>query len=370
MFLLKHSLCAFLLVLLLSVCSGVSADTGRATIAWDGFFARNLSAYHLFAENERQTPNAGLEPYNVITPLFSDYAEKHRFIYLPKGMAMAYRAEGPLDLPVGAALVKTFSYPRDARDPALGRRLVETRLLIHTEEGWQGAAYLWNEAQTDATLKIAGAEVPVEWTDARGNRRGTGYLVPNMNQCKACHRGFGETAPLGLRARQVNRDYAYAGGAQNQLASWAERGLLHGAPDPAKAPKLAAWDDPSSGTLEQRVFGYLDINCAHCHNPQGLASHTRLDLRYTTHDAFERGVYYRPTAAGNAARGRYFAVVPGDPDASFLLHRLQSTQPDIRMPEIGRTMVHDEGVALIAAWIRSLGEQTGADGGGDAQPAQ
>lgn len=347
------------LAVVIIVCSVDAAGEKTVRIPWDGFFARNLSAYNLFADPERQVPNDGLEPYDVITPLFSDYAEKHRFIYLPKGAAMGYRDDGPFDLPVGAALVKTFSYPRDARDPETGRRLVETRLLIHTPEGWKGAAYLWNDEQTDAALKVAGARVPVAWRDASGTERRTDYLVPNMNHCKACHGGFGETAPLGLTARQVNRTYPYAGGARNQLAAWSERGLLAEAPGPGAAPRLAQWDDPDSGTLAERVFGYLDINCAHCHNPEGLASHTRLDLRYTTGDPHQRGVYYRPTAAGNASRGRYYAVVPGDPEASFLLHRMQSTAPNVRMPEVGRTMVHEEGAALIAKWIRALANEPG-----------
>ena len=61
-----------------------------------------------------------------------------------------------------------------------------------------------------------------------------------------------------------------------------------------------------------------------------------------------------PTSAGNSSRGRYFAIVLGNPDASFLLHRLKSVKAQVRMPETGRTVAHDEGVELIADWIRSL----------------
>ncbi len=114
------------------------------------------------------------------------------------------------------------------------------------------------------------------------------------------------------------------------------------------------WNDPASGTLEQRALGYLDINCAQCHNPKGLAGPTQLVFTLDEALIHRPGVFHKPTAAGNASRGRNYAIVPGNPDASFLLTRLGSTHPFIRMPQIGRTIVHDEGVALIREWILSL----------------
>ena len=349
-----------------------ASDPKVASITWDGRFAKYISAYGLFADSLAQVPNIGLYEFDINTPLFSDYAQKNRFIFLPEGGAMTYREEGPFDLPVGSALVKSFSYPTDYRDPSKGRRLVETRLLIHAPDGWQGAAYVWNEDYSDATLKVAGATVPVDWIDARGIARHTDYLVPNMNQCKYCHRGFGQTEPLGLHAQQLNRpapefseSETSPGGVQrkpvsepatNQLDRWTAMGILLGAPVAADTPRLAAWDDPSTGTIEQRALTYLDVNCAHCHNPQGLAGPTLLNFSLDEALVNRPGVYHRPTAAGNASRGRNFAIVPGNADASFLLTRLSSTHPFIRMPQIGRTVVHDEGVALIREWIHFLGD--------------
>jgi len=337
--------------LLVVATTSAHSAANSVRMEWEGRFERNLSVYNLFADASAQTPNDGMHPFAIITPLFSDYADKHRFVYLPRGATMSYTPDGPLHLPAGAALVKTFSYPHDARDPDVGRRLIETRLLIHAPDGWHGAAYVWNEAQTDATLKVAGARVPVRWIDARGEARATDYLVPNMNQCKYCHRGFGATAPLGLTARQLNR--TRPGDGRNQLAAWHEEDLLNHLPPTRSIPRMPDWTSEAYSP-NARALAYLDANCAHCHNPRGLAGSTRLDLRYHQLDPHQRGVYYRPTAAGNASRGRHFAVVPGDPEASFLLHRLHSTAPNVRMPEIGRTVVHDEGVALVAEWIRSL----------------
>ncbi len=343
-------------LLLLVVCVNVAAS-GRASFRTCDPFEPSISAYNLFADPLEQIQNAGLHPFDINTPLFSDYAVKDRFIYLPDGAQMTYKADGPFDLPVGAALIKSFSYPRDLRDPAKGRRLIETRLLIHTPEGWTGAAYVWNDAATDAKLKVAGAVVPVDWLDAQGTPRSTEYLVPNMNQCKYCHRGFGVTEPLGLRARQLNRASPTAPDHANQLALWTAQGILKGAPAaPEDAPRNAVWNDPATGTLEERALTYLDINCAHCHNPKGLAGPTQLVFTLDEALIHRPGVFHKPTAAGNASRGRNYAIVPGNPDASFLLTRLGSTHPFIRMPAIGRTTVHQEGVELIKQWILSLSD--------------
>ncbi len=342
-----------LLQFALSTFCAMAVDAS-AEFQFSGTFERSLSAYSIFEKPVTQVPSAGFVRYDIITPLFSDYADKDRFVYLPPGTSARFEPEEAFEFPVGAAIVKTFSYPKDARLPEQGRRLIETRLMVNTESGWTGAAYVWNGEQTDATLKIAGAEVPVDWIDDDGYCRSIKYLVPDMNQCKNCHRDTtGEMHPIGMKARHLNWDVDYEGEAQNQLTRWTNLGLLEGARKPAQIPALPNWTDPAIPAAD-RALAYLEMNCAHCHNPKGLASHTRLDLRWTQTNPAMRGVMKKPTTAGNAARGRYFAVVPGDPAASFLLHRIQSIRPDVRMPPIGRTMTHDEGVALIADWIESL----------------
>ena len=352
-----------------------------AEFQWSGKFERNLSAYNIFTDSANQIPNDSFLPYDVITPLFSDYADKHRFIYLPEGTSMTYDADAAFDMPVGAVLVKTFSYPFDARYPEQGRRLVETRLMVHTAKGWAGAAYLWNDEQTDATLKIAGAEVPVDWIDEQGYCRSIKYLVPDMNQCKNCHRDTtGEMNPIGIKARHLNRAAPKVDGASrsvpksshaseipvnlsnnedprhhfpNQLDTWSQTGILKNAPPSSEAPALPAAEN-SALPIADRAMAYFEVNCAHCHNPKGLASHTRLDLRGMQSDPAARGVMKKPTASGNASRGRYFAIVPGNPDASFLVHRMESARPDVRMPPVGRTVPHAEGAELIRAWIATL----------------
>ena len=130
---------------------------------------QKISQYALFAgDPAAQQPAPGVIPYDINSALFSDYAEKFRFIKLPAGASATYRSEGVFDFPVGTIIAKTFAYPRDARDPSQARRLIETRILKHEPDGWVGLPYVWNEAQSEATLDVAGDTVNVSWIHTDG----------------------------------------------------------------------------------------------------------------------------------------------------------------------------------------------------------
>jgi uncharacterized repeat protein (TIGR03806 family) len=314
-----------------------------------------LSAYGLFKGNgSTQEPADGVVPYDVNTPLFSDYAAKYRFVRLPPGTQAKYREPDIFDFPVGTVLVKTFAFLHDLRDPAKGRRLVETRLLIHKPEGWVGLPYIWNDQQTEATLKVVGGTRPVRWVHSDGKERSIRYVVPNVNQCMGCHENSKVMRPIGPTARSLNRRLEYPDGPDNQLAHWTKMGLLKGAPEPASAPRLPVWNDPSTGTLEQRARAYLEMNCAHCHNPAGPARTSGLDLRLAQADMAKAGVWKTPIAAGRGSGGRWYDIVPGKPDASILVYRMESRETGVMMPELGRRLADDEGLALVRAWIASL----------------
>ncbi|MCA9074745.1 MAG: hypothetical protein KDA93_06915 [Planctomycetaceae bacterium] len=349
----------FILVWLLCA-AGASAHADSVQFEWTGFFARNLSTYNLFADPVQQIPNDGLVPYDIITPLFSDYAHKQRFIYLPPGGVIEYSETEAFAFPVGSVIVKTFFYPHDFQKPDDERRLIETRLLVHTEKkGWMGAAYVWNDDQTDADLSIIGNRLPVEWTHHDGERRTTQYTIPNMNQCRFCHAGHGENKPLSPTARQLNHDYAYADGhTANQLAEWTKRGILSGAPEPQASPRVAQWNDPQAGTLFDRVRGYFDTNCAHCHNPDGLASSKRIDLRYRQTEPWQRGVGLRSTGGSHTASRLEKVVAAGHPERSSVYLRMKSTDFTFMMPQLSRSVVHSEGTDLIAEWITSLSPES------------
>jgi uncharacterized repeat protein (TIGR03806 family) len=339
------SIAALLLLGAAEPSAGVASDVLLAKKP-----APKLSAYRLFVDGK---PNAGLTPFAPATPLFSDYAEKSRFLYLPPGTKVRYRPTGPMDFPVGATLVKTFAYPADFRRPNDKVRRIETRLLIRKKTGWTAVAYVWNAEQTEAVLKRAGARVDVDFIDAHGQARHVNYRVPNANQCKECHQLGRTLVPLGPKARNLNSDFAYPEGTENQLAHWTRLGLLQGAPAPAAAPRTARWDDPAE-PLAARARAYLDANCGHCHNPKGAASNSGLYLTLEERRPTALGIGKRPVAAGKGSGGLEVAIAPGKPDASILVHRMASTEPGVMMPELGRSLTHEEGVALIREYIASL----------------
>lgn len=320
---------------------------------------RKLSSYRFFTDGPAQAPNRRVVPYDLNTPLFSDYATKHRFLWLPPGQSMAYSETGVFDMPVGAVLIKTFSYLHDLRDPGGGERLVETRLLVHRESGWKGLVYLWNDEQTEAELVVAGATVPVEWVHTDGETRQLSYRVPDINQCENCHVVHVDDddvgTPIGIQARHLNRELDVGDGPVNQLAALAEGGYLTGAPaDPAAAPRAPVFDDLDSGTLDERARAWLDINCAHCHSQVGPARTSGLDLSIGQTDPSQYGVCKAPIAAGPGTGGRLYDIVPGLPDESIFVFRLESVEPEIRMPELLRQTVHTESVALVKEWIAAM----------------
>lgn len=262
-----------------------------------------------------------------------------------------YRQDDVFDFPVGTIFSKTFAFHVEG---ARKERLIETRLLVRTASRWVGLPYVWNQAQTEATLDVDADPVPVEFINDAGRARHTDYNIPNANQCKECHELRKTMQPLGPRARNLNKTYAYAGGPANQLEYWTRVVYLDGAPRLAQASHAPVWNDPSTGNLDGRARSYLDINCGTCHRPGGAANTSALYLDLSETDAEHLGVCKPPVAAGHGAGNLLYDLVPGRPEESILLHRMQSTEPKVMMPEIGRTLTHDEGVSLIREWIGTL----------------
>jgi uncharacterized repeat protein (TIGR03806 family) len=316
-----------------------------------------LSSYALFRGNgSTQEPADGVVPYDITTPLFSDYAVKYRFVRIPAGTSIEYHDTDVFDFPVGTVIAKTFGYLNDLNNPAKGRRLIETRLLIHRPEGWVGLPYIWNDGQTEATLRITGGTREVSWIHTDGKERRNNYMIPNVNQCLGCHENRKVMRPIGPKARNLNKDFNYAEGTENQLTHWTKAGVLNGAAVPEQAPRLPVWNDPLTGTLAERARAYLETNCAHCHNPDGPARTSGLDLTAGQTDLYKWGVWKTPVAAGRGSGGRSFDIVPGKPDESILVYRMESTETGVMMPELSRRLIDDEGLALVREWIANLKE--------------
>ena len=295
----------------------------------------NLSAFGFFADGPGQQPGKGVVPYRLNTPLWSDGAEKLRFVYVPARQQAKARAPGDngglLDLPVGSALVKTFAFGENG-----GRRLIETRLLLHRKSGWVALPYLWNAEQTEARLALAGARVPV--TTPAGVA--ISYRVPNKNQCKECHGLAGAVVPIGPKARNMSHEW---------LAAMVASGRLDRMPDGADTVPL--WEKRAAVSASAAARGYLEVNCAHCHRPQASASNSGLDLRWEQQDRTALGIMKRPVAAGRGAGSLLFDVVPGKPDESILAHRMASTEGGVAMPELGKDSLDHDGIAAVRRWI-------------------
>lgn len=303
-----------------------------------------LSDFRFFTDRGGQRLNARVSSYSLNTPLFSDYAEKQRFVFVPEGMTASYNAEGVFDFPVGTAFIKSFGYPADFREADAPIRLIETRVLLRRASGWVALPYVWNADGTEATFRRAGARMDVSWIDRAGARQAISYRVPNQNQCKTCHERDGEIALIGPSARNLNDGV--------RLARWTVAGILDRAP--ANAPRVPVWDDPADGGLAQRARSYLDVNCAHCHSRAGSAANSGLYLGWDETDMTAFGLYKRPVAAGRGSGGFQFDIEPGHPERSILVHRMATDDPGVAMPELGRQIVHAEAIELVSRWIAEM----------------
>lgn len=305
--------------------------------------APSLSDYGLFADMASGAPAQGVLPYDLINPLFTDHAAKHRFVFVPGGQVAAYRETDVFDFPVGSVLGKTFAFAPDMRAPEEGQWRVETRLLIHKADGWVAYPYIWNAAQTEAVYSPAGQRIGIETISPDGTPLQLRYAVPNQNQCKTCHQAGKDIAPIGPKARHLAHD--------GQLERWEAAGILSGLPEGVTGEPYAF--DPTA-PLDLRARAWLDVNCAHCHKADGSASNSGLWLASTETGPARIGILKHPVAAGRGSGGLKQVIVPGDPDASILLYRMASTEPGVAMPELGRSVTDPDSLALIREWIAAM----------------
>ncbi len=330
----------------------------------------------VFADGKHFELNARVVAYDLNTPLFSDYALKLRSLWLPEGTTAEYRADGPLDFPVGTIFSKTFHYEKAAGFGDAGLRvvktdresvldasgnlsldthvLIETRLLVRYQEGWKALPYVWNSTQDEAFLALAGDVRQIDLLDG-DEVEDFVYVVPDANQCGGCHttdHSSKALQPIGPKAWQLNRDYAYGEQTANQLRHWREIGLLANVSE--SPPVGASWTEPGDASLQDRSKAYLDVNCAHCHNRNGAADTSGLDLALDTPVGRAYGVCKPPVAVGRGSGDRPYDIYPGRPGDSIMIYRMQHSDPAIAMPELGRSTVHDKGIVLLTDWVSSM----------------
>jgi len=333
---------AILLTLALLGLSGCSRPMQPIAPPGGSAPALRLSELGLFVgDPAKQIPRPGLVAYDVNAPLYSDGADKRRFVLVPEGARIQTTADR-WELPVGTYLVKTFSFPRDLRDPSRGERLLETRFLVRTRDGFTASTYVWNDAQTDAFASGGNVDVPVTFFDRKGQRQEQVFHVPGTSQCRDCHQG----RALGWRSRQLDHVAEYADGTRDQIAHFSALGLIDRAP-----PAHLVLSAPSGeASLAARARSYLDANCSHCHGVGGMAEGTDLlwDLEHTTPGEMPS---CRET---REVDGRDRVLVPGHPEQSEFLARMRSENPRVHMPRGPARRMDPAGVALLSAWVASL----------------
>ena len=338
-----------------------------------------LSAWGLMTSDGQQLQlGDGVTPYQLNATLFTDYAHKLRTVSLPPGTQATVMPDGRLDFPLGTVISKTFFYPRvsgalvqvvDAEavlDASLGRnggldltqvQLIETRLLVRRSSGWVGLPYVWNATQTEASLEVTGDIKSLTLVHQEtATATDFPYIVPDQNQCAGCHNtdtASRQMNPIGPRLANLNRSLTGKVPDLNQLDYWQQLGILQLDGTVADQPRLVAWQDATQN-LNDRARSYLDSNCGHCHSSTGAGDTSGLYLDIGTNNPVRLGECKLPIAAGQGTGGHRFSIVPGDPEHSILVFRMQTRDPGAMMPELGRSLVHAEGVDLISAWIAAL----------------
>ncbi|MDG1202351.1 MAG: SO2930 family diheme c-type cytochrome [SAR86 cluster bacterium] len=347
----KNSKYFFLTFLVFAVINTQDAWSDvNDTVIQQKKMAAKLSDYGFFDDLNMQSPTDGVLPYQLITPLFSDYADKLRFVYIPTGGFAEYVPDKVFDFPEGSVLIKTFGYLNSHEKSNLDKQLLETRLLIKKDNKWKNVSYVWNEEQNDAYLNIAGKTISTQFINENGDMQDVRYRVPNINQCKECHQSGKSIQPIGPKARNLNSSLDYDDGSMNQLLKWHEKGWID------KGMQFKTMEDwaNESASLEDRTRAYLDINCGHCHIDGGSADTTGLYLDFTEDRKIHLGYFKKPIAAGRASNNLKYSIVPGKPEKSILFYRMQSLDPGIMMPESGRALEHKEAISLVEDWIKSL----------------
>jgi len=323
--------------------TGVSVDLSQVPYP-------KLSDYRFFeGDMKDQNPAEGVLIYEPITPLFTDYALKKRFVWMPNGTKANYVSDTEiLDLPVGSAIIKTFYY--DNMLPENATRILETRIMIRKSTGWIFAEYEWNDEQTEAYLNMDGVNKNISWVQ-NGVPMSTNYRLPSDIECMICHKFNASPIPIGIKPQHLNKSLQYADGEMNQLQKWVSVGYLNG-PLPSNILTVVDYKDESK-LLRDRVRSYLDMNCAHCHQENSHCDYRPMRLAYSETDlSINMGICVDPEEFIDASL--VSIIVPGNTSKSMMHYRLGSVEESNRMPLLGRTIVHQEGLALLTAFIQSL----------------
>lgn len=297
-------------------------------------FPDRLSKTGCFDNGDPKQPAPGLVPYGVNAPLWSDGAEKERFMALPDGLKIAVGDDGDFDFPNGTVLTKTFS---------LAGKRIETRLFMrHDDGGWAGYTYEWLDDESDAVL------LPSSKKKTIGD---VAWHYPSRAECVRCHTAAAGRS-LGLELGQQNGDFVYTSTNRisNQLRTLEHIGMLAEPLGPIGA--LVSYPSPAGGApVEARARAYLHANCSMCHRPSGGG---RGDLNLLFGTSLEGAALCDATPeAGDLGVSGAKLLLPGDPARSLVSVRPRRTGSG-RMPPLASSVVDAQGMGVVDEWIRGL----------------
>lgn len=339
---------AYVLALLLGGLPAAPGAAGPAAAALDDGFPRRLSETGLYATGSSNAVRSGVIEFSPQYPLWSDAADKRRWLRLPPGTAIDASKPDAWQFPRGTRLWKEFAH---------AGRPVETRLIERRADGrWHFASYVWAADGRDATLAPAAGVPALDVPDAPGGR----YAVPSRADCLTCHEGA-PVPVLGFSALQLSPDrdpqapHATAG-ADTDLRTLAATGRLRGLPASLleQPPRIAA-----TSAAERAALGYLHGNCGHCHNDDGEPAPVSLVLAQRVAPGRADGAHVRRSLAQTArirwpgASQALPLLAPGLPQTSVLALRMRSRDPRLQMPPLGTRVPDTLALDLVERWIHS-----------------
>jgi uncharacterized repeat protein (TIGR03806 family) len=322
-------------------------------------FPRKLSETGLFTNVARHQLHPGVIPYSVNSPLWSDGADKARFLALPNDATIEFTESGAWKFSEGSVLVKSFALPAPGENGAVNR-WIETRVMVIQQNEWVGYSYRWNDDQTDAELvEESGMDQAFVVSDpeASNGQRQQVWHFPSRAECMVCHsRAAGYV--LGLSTAQMNRIHDYGGIRANQLTTLEHLGLFRGKDQqaahlPKPTSELEQLTDPADpdSPIEARIRSYLHSNCAHCHVEAG-GGNAAMELGWKTPTDKSRIVDVVPLHDKFQIPDARL-IAPGSPDTSVLRKRL-AMRGRGQMPPLATSQIDRQAVELLDAWIRSL----------------
>lgn len=311
-------------------------------------FPAKLSDTGLFTNLATLAPAAGVEPYALNLPFWSDYAIKRRWFAISNLTdGFGWRRDGPWETPPGAVWVKHFDIEMDRFNSNTLRR-IETRLLVRTTNGAYGVSYRWNNAQTEAFLVPDMGDIvdlPITNFGVPATQR---WTIPSRAACMSCHRADAGFA-LGFNTRQLNRDGALCSANGNQIAILDLAGYFTNVPQNSLLLPRYVRPNETNYSLEVRARSYLAVNCGYCHQGPGALPGSEWDGR--AHIPLEQAGLVRVPPVYNAGNTNNLLLAPGLPTNSVVRNRMAAEYGFARMPPLASAMLDYEGIALIADWI-------------------